>query len=640
MKNRLSASAIVPLTFALAAMLCLVAAQFAVGAIERTAEIETRRALDESSFGWAEVTANGLQVMLSGTAPDEAQHFAALSIAGSVVDAARVVDRIEITPAEDLTPPHFLAEILRNDSGISIIGLVPAASDRTALVARLTRMAGDNQVTDLLETAAYPVPEGWERSLSFALTALEKLPRAKVSVDSGRVAITAISDSASEKSALQAELSRMTPAGVDLALDISAPRPVITPFTLRFLIDDDGARFDSCSADTDAAARRILAAAEAAGLEDEARCTVGMGVPSPRWAEAAEASIQALAKLGEGSVTFSDADITLVASDSIESARFDRVMGELETALPDVFALNAVLSQSDAEGEGPPEFTASLDAEGKAQLRGRLSDAALREMADSYARASFGSSNVYTATRQVENLPNDWPVRVLTGLEALSKLVEGSVTVRPDAVTVTGVSERPEARSEVSQLLADKLGESGSFDLAITYREPEVIRTEAPSPEECEAQLAKIQRGGKITFEPGSATIAGASRQTMSAIVKVLDRCGEMPLEIQGHTDSQGREEMNLRLSQERADAVLAELRARRILTGSFKAVGYGASRPIADNGTEEGREENRRIEFQLISDGAADGAEGGADDDGTDSDGDSDSDSDNQDDEAGENGQ
>jgi OOP family OmpA-OmpF porin len=58
---------------------------------------------------------------------------------------------------------------------------------------------------------------------------------------------------------------------------------------------------------------------------------------------------------------------------------------------------------------------------------------------------------------------------------------------------------------------------------------------------------------------------------------------------------------MNLALSQSRAESVLNELRARRVLTSSFTPRGYGEENPIADNKTEEGREANRRIEFKLI---------------------------------------
>ena len=58
---------------------------------------------------------------------------------------------------------------------------------------------------------------------------------------------------------------------------------------------------------------------------------------------------------------------------------------------------------------------------------------------------------------------------------------------------------------------------------------------------------------------------------------------------------------MNLNLSQARAQSVLHALAARRLLTGTFSAKGYGEAEPIADNGSEEGREANRRIEFRLF---------------------------------------
>ena len=80
-----------------------------------------------------------------------------------------------------------------------------------------------------------------------------------------------------------------------------------------------------------------------------------------------------------------------------------------------------------------------------------------------------------------------------------------------------------------------------------------------------------------------------------------MKECEGIEIEIGGHTDSQGREEMNQQLSLQRARAVLNELRLRRVLTSTVSAVGYGESQPIADNGTEDGREVNRRIEFRLI---------------------------------------
>ncbi|MEX0287105.1 MAG: OmpA family protein [Paracoccaceae bacterium] len=589
--------------FVLAAALCLVAARFAVMAIEDGSEIAVRRTLDNNDLTWAEVHADGLQVVLSGLAPTEALRFQAVTAAGSEVDATRILDEMEVEATAAIAPPRFSAEILRNESGVSIIGLVPRETDREALIALIKDRSGEDRVADLLEAADYPVPEGWDDALGFAVTALAKLPRSKISVDAGQIEVTAISDSAEAKQALERELERAVPPGLNLTLKISAPRPVITPFTLRFLVEEGQGRFDACSADTEATAERILnVARDATGLSGPETCTVGMGVPTPYWGAAADQAIRALAALGDGSVTFADADITLVAAVGTDQSQFDRIVGELEVDLPDVFALHAILPQPEEGGDvGPPEFVATRSPEGQVQLRGRLSDDSLRRMADSFAKAAFGSENVYTAARVVDNMPENWPARVLAGLEALTYLTNGSVIVSPDNLALSGVTKLENARADLSGLLSNRLGEGALYSLDITYRAPPPPEKIRPSPEECEAQLQAVQTGAKIAFEPGSATIAEESLGVMNRIADILKECGDIRLEIQGHTDSQGRESMNLELSQARADSVLAELQARRVLTASYEARGYGESEPIADNGSEEGREANRRIEFHLI---------------------------------------
>ncbi|EEB85776.1 OmpA family protein [Roseobacter sp. GAI101] len=598
---RLSVILIIALTFSAAAALSLVAANFSVTLIEENSEIGVRDALDEKGMVWAEVEADGLQVTLSGTAPNEVVRFNALSAAGSIVDAARVIDDMEVVSQATIAAPRFSAEILRNDSGVSIIGLIPTTTDRDAAISRFYSIVGSENVADLLESANYPAPDGWEDAFAFAILAMEKLPRAKASVSAGRIDITAISDSAAEKARLEEQLRRAAPPGLSMTLDIATPRPVLTPFTLRFQITEDATGFDACSADTEKASAKITAAAKTAGATGTIRCTVGLGVPSPRWAEAVEKTIKALTEIGQGSVNFVDADITLVAAAGTDQDLFDRVVGELENALPDVFALDARLTEAVDPNAGPPEFVATLSTDGKVQLRGRLSDEELRELADSYAKASFGTDKVYTAARIVDDLPADWPTRVLSGLDALSKLANGSVIVQPDNVSVKGNTGNPDAGSQIATLLAGKLGEGQQYDIAVVYQEKLDPVLGLPTPEECEAQIGEVVKAGKINFEPGSATIDASALSTMDQIAEILKPCGDIALEIQGYTDSQGREEMNLALSQSRAQSVLNELRARRVLTASFVAKGFGEEAPVESNDTEEGREANRRIEFRLI---------------------------------------
>ncbi|MEL7088476.1 MAG: BON domain-containing protein, partial [Planctomycetota bacterium] len=413
-------------------------AMAAAGMVERVSERAVKTELQVDGYDWVSVETDGLQVILTGTAPTEASRLRAIASAGQVIDATRVRDGMDVLDAAPIAAPRFSVELLRNDSGISLMGLIPASVDRQGLVAELSALARPEPVSDLLSIADYPVPEGWQDALDYAIKALENLPRSKVSIAAGSVQIKAISGSREEKRRLEDDLTRRAPDSVRLALNISAPRPVITPFTLRFASDpEDGIapRFDACSADTEAARGRILTAARKVGLEGKGDCTLGLGVPTPDWATAAEQAIAAVGELGGGSVTISDVDIALVALPSTPQAQFDRVVGELESNLPEVFSLTPVLPKetgSDNTADGPPEFVATRSPEGQVQIRGRIKDANTRSMIESFARARFGTEAVHTAARTDESLPTDWSVRVLAGLQALALVHNGSLTIQPD----------------------------------------------------------------------------------------------------------------------------------------------------------------------------------------------------------------
>ena len=85
---------------------------------------------------------------------------------------------------------------------------------------------------------------------------------------------------------------------------------------------------------------------------------------------------------------------------------------------------------------------------------------------------------------------------------------------------------------------------------------------------------------------------------TEKAHIKSLEQYQEMKLRIEGHTDDSGNEEHNLELSEQRAKTVLSYFLGQGISSGRLSSEGYGATVPIADNGTEEGRAANRRVAF------------------------------------------
>ncbi len=234
-------------------------------------------------------------------------------------------------------------------------------------------------------------------------------------------------------------------------------------------------------------------------------------------------------------------------------------------------------------------------------MRGRVTDARTRAAVDSYAQARFGSSSVYAATRLDDELPHGWPVRVLAGVEVLAELAQGSVVVQENYVDVRGVTGNPEASANIARLLSEKLGASEDYGIDVTYEKKLDPVAGLLKPTECVDEINAVLTERKISFDPGSTELDTAGRGVVDRLAEILKNCDKAKIEIAGHTDSQGRETMNLTLSQARADAVLQGLMARRVLTSGLTAVGYGEVEPIADNDSEEGREANRRIEFTLI---------------------------------------
>ncbi|MDE0590841.1 OmpA family protein [Halocynthiibacter sp. C4] len=598
--------------FLIAAVLSVAAAVVAVNTIEDRSVALVEAALAEEQIDWIHVEADGLQVSLSGTAPTEATRFRAISVAGKVVDSSRITDFVTVDEGISLQAPEFLIEILQNADGISLVGLIPAETDRNQLISSLRRATNGSPVVDLLQSAQYDTPEGWDQALLFAYEALKQLERSKISVSANGVSITAITESQEARASLERRFRDRVPKGVELTLDISAPRPVLTPFALRFTLENGVGRFDACAADSPEAQARIIAAAQRAGLAQAGTCTIGLGVPSTTWARAVEASINALATLGGGTLSIADADIVVTAQAGTDPKLYERTIAELEADLPELFSLSSQLLVAEEptgeEGDERRDFVATLSPEGQVQLRGHVTNERIRSAVESYAIARFGRDFVYAPLSLDPEMPEGWPMRVFAGLAALAELNYGSVDVQPDQIAIKGVTGNQDTRARLAAILAEQIPAGTDVSIDVAYIETLDPTAALPSPQECVDRINAILSANKLTFDPGADSMAPGASQTLDQIAEIMRDCQDVPIEIAGHTDSQGRESMNLSLSQARAEAVLMALMSRRVLTANLTAKGYGETDPIATNDTPEGREENRRIEFTLLSADDVDG--------------------------------
>ena len=101
-----------------------------------------------------------------------------------------------------------------------------------------------------------------------------------------------------------------------------------------------------------------------------------------------------------------------------------------------------------------------------------------------------------------------------------------------------------------------------------------------------------------ITFETGKADLKPESIIEINRVAKLMQEHPELSLEVQGHCDNTGTDNVNDPLSQERAEVIVAALVKQGIAGNRLTAVGKGSHSPIADNTTAEGRARNRRVEF------------------------------------------
>jgi outer membrane protein OmpA-like peptidoglycan-associated protein len=101
-----------------------------------------------------------------------------------------------------------------------------------------------------------------------------------------------------------------------------------------------------------------------------------------------------------------------------------------------------------------------------------------------------------------------------------------------------------------------------------------------------------------IYFDSDSATLKSESEKTLGEILAALQAKPTLKLQIAGHTDSTNTDAYNLKLSQQRAEAVVAWLVKHGIAASRLTAKGFGKSQPVADNATAAGRALNRRVEL------------------------------------------
>lgn len=114
-------------------------------------------------------------------------------------------------------------------------------------------------------------------------------------------------------------------------------------------------------------------------------------------------------------------------------------------------------------------------------------------------------------------------------------------------------------------------------------------------------EVGRSIRLNNIFFDTGKSELRPESSPELDRLVTTLNEAPKLVIEVRGHTDNTGSNEINAKLSQDRADAVREYFISKGIEPDRIASKGFGESKPVATNDTDEGRQLNRRVEFVIV---------------------------------------
>ena len=573
-------------------------------AYERMLSQRIMNGLDVLGYSWARVEADGLKLELHGHAPDTFARDLAFESAKATAPMAEIANFATSTLAPPERREPVRVELHRDQRGVTMTGQTASRAMRNQLNAELNFALAELPVHDLTGIQAALPKQRINAEIKIASLAATRLPNAYVVMEPGSVTIEGQARDEADKEELIGTLLELAVDKVALDLRIRIPADVIAPFAFSAYKDVGGqVRVERCAIRSTEERQRLSTKLRVRNVEArESPCKVGLGGPGGDWPAAINAAIDALDSLGAGRVDLEYRHARLLAYSPTSPTDFQDIAERFKTSLPEGFEGDAELRNDDIAtrtGIARESYWMHIARSDEGvTIAGQMPDDASRSALETYAAALFGGDYVSSSIKVVAaSPPQDWQVASLRMLDYLSIASRGEIDLAGFRIDVRAVVDQPQLARAIHDDLNDlfpsfRIGTSVVVDLPARMEEIPL-----PGPR-CADRLNWANYEGPIDFGSGSAKISKESIATLDTLAKILSRCTAKKIEIGGHTDAQGSDQVNQRISQARAESVVAALVRRGIPQDVLAAKGYGETLPIADNSTPEGRARNRRIEF------------------------------------------
>ena len=171
--------------------------------------------------------------------------------------------------------------------------------------------------------------------------------------------------------------------------------------------------------------------------------------------------------------------------------------------------------------------------------------------------------------------------------------------------TLEAERARKEAAAETEKAAkAKSAAEMEAAKAAKAKAESDQLMKELASLKAKQTERGIVLTIGDVLFATGKADLSANADKSVAKLAEFLKKNPNRNVLIEGHTDSVGKDDSNLALSQKRADSVKAKLVADGIEAGRITTVGYGKKFPVASNDTKSGKAQNRRVDVVILNEG------------------------------------
>ncbi|HHH49832.1 MAG TPA: hypothetical protein ENK52_02505 [Saprospiraceae bacterium] len=236
-------------------------------------------------------------------------------------------------------------------------------------------------------------------------------------------------------------------------------------------------------------------------------------------------------------------------------------------------------------------YTMSMQWNGKVlTLQGYLTSDRHREIFVQKAKEIFTNSQIEHRLQTALGAPKYWDELSIALLRQTKNLQLASINIVDKSISISGKAKSTKEITAVQQAIEPFRKQNYSVITQLISLDTPILV--------CQKKFNNLLTKEKIYFESGSSTISPKSAKLIKALSDTAALCSNAKISIIGYTDNQGSPTANLKLSEQRAKAVMAQLFRQGIPLERLKGIGKGATKPIAPNTTEEGKAKNRRIEF------------------------------------------